>query len=71
MDTGPIILQARVPVIADDNADTLAARILEKEHEIYPKALCLIAEGRVRIENERALIDDTLADVPNNFPETA
>jgi len=59
MDTGPIILQARVPVQPGDDADTLAARVLEQEHGIYPKAVRLIAEGRVRIVDEkRALIDD-------------
>ncbi len=57
MDSGPIIMQARVPVLPDDDADTLAARILEQEHVIYPKAVRLIAEGRVKVEGERALID--------------
>jgi len=56
MDTGPIILQARVPVLPDDDPDTLAARILEQEHVIYPQALRLIAEGRVTVEGERVLI---------------
>ena len=66
MDTGPIILQARVPVMPDDDADTLAARILEQEHVIYPKAVRLIAEGRVKVERERALIDGVAADAPDN-----
>ncbi|MDP6564336.1 MAG: phosphoribosylglycinamide formyltransferase [Alphaproteobacteria bacterium] len=57
MDTGPIIVQAAVPLAADDTADSLAARILEQEHRIYPLALRLIAEGRVRIVGERVLID--------------
>lgn len=57
MDTGPIILQAKVPVLADDDADTLAARVLEQEHLIYPKALRLIAEGRVQVKDETAKID--------------
>ena len=59
MDTGPIILQARVPVLPDDDADTLAARILLQEHVIYPKALRLIAEGRVTVEDERVLMNST------------
>ena len=59
IDTGPIILQARVPVLPDDDADTLAARILLQEHVIYPKALRLIAEGRVTVEDERALMNST------------
>ena len=66
MDTGPIIVQARVPVLDGDDADTLAARILEQEHKIYPQAVRMIAEGRVRIENERTLIDGEPADVPDN-----
>ncbi|MFC1673640.1 phosphoribosylglycinamide formyltransferase [Pseudomonadota bacterium] len=58
MDEGPIIVQAVVPVHAEDTADDLAARILVEEHNIYPQALRLIAEGRVRVSGERALIDD-------------
>ncbi len=57
MDEGPIIAQAVVPVLPDDTADTLAARTLEQEHIIYPMALRLIAEGRVRLSTERVLID--------------
>ena len=57
MDSGPIIKQAKVAVEADDNADTLAARVLEQEHIIYPEAVRLIAEDRVRIENECVVID--------------
>jgi phosphoribosylglycinamide formyltransferase-1 len=55
-DTGPIIVQAAVPVRADDTPDSLAARVLAEEHRIYPQALAWIAEGRVRIENERAVV---------------
>tara|TARA_B100000513_G_C11858040_1_gene171752 strand:- start:62 stop:724 length:663 start_codon:yes stop_codon:yes gene_type:complete len=58
MDTGPIIVQAVVPVLSDDTPDALAARVLEREHEIYPLAVRLIAEGRVTIdEKDRAIID--------------
>lgn len=57
LDTGPIIIQAAVPVYPDDDADTLGDRVLEQEHRIYPLAVRWIAEGRVRIENERAVID--------------
>ncbi len=53
VDTGPIILQAAVPVRDDDTRDTLAARILDEEHRIYPEALQCIAEGRVRVEGRR------------------
>lgn len=58
MDTGPIIIQAAVPVHADDTPDGLAARVLEHEHRIYPQAVRWIAEGRVRVDdNDRAVID--------------
>ncbi len=72
MDTGPIIAQAAVPVRADDTADSLAARILEQEHRIYPLAVRLIAEGRVSIDaGDRARIADwpTVPGVLLNPPE--
>jgi phosphoribosylglycinamide formyltransferase-1 len=56
VDTGPIILQAAVPVRDEDTPETLGARILEEEHRIYPEALQLLADGRVRIEGRRVLI---------------
>jgi phosphoribosylglycinamide formyltransferase-1 len=49
MDEGPIVLQQDVPVRNDDTPDTLAARVLAVEHRIYPQALRLVAEGRVRV----------------------
>lgn len=61
MDDGPIIAQAAVPVLPGDDADTLAARILESEHVIYPLALRLVAEGKVRVENGRAVLKDATA----------
>ncbi len=57
LDEGPIIAQAVVPIRPDDTADALALRILKQEHIIYPMALKLIAQGRVRISAERVLID--------------
>jgi phosphoribosylglycinamide formyltransferase-1 len=57
MDSGPIILQAKVAIETSDDATALAARVLEQEHIIYPEAVRLIAEGRVRIENECVVID--------------
>jgi phosphoribosylglycinamide formyltransferase-1 len=56
MDTGPIILQAVVPVYPGDGEDELAARILEQEHRIYPEAIKLFAEGRLRIEGRKVKI---------------
>jgi len=49
LDSGPVILQAEVPVLADDDEKSLAARVLEEEHRLYPEALKLVAEGRVAI----------------------
>jgi phosphoribosylglycinamide formyltransferase-1 len=49
MDTGPIILQSPVPVNEGDSEESLAARILELEHQLYPQAVKLIAEGRVEV----------------------
>jgi phosphoribosylglycinamide formyltransferase-1 len=57
MDAGPIIVQAAVAVRADDTEETLATRVIKVEHRIYPQALKLVAEGRVRVENGRCLID--------------
>lgn len=48
-DEGEIIAQARVPVLAGDDERTLAARVLEEEHRLYPQALALVASGRVRM----------------------
>jgi phosphoribosylglycinamide formyltransferase-1 len=55
LDSGPAIVQATVSVQNDDSVETLAARVLEAEHRIYPEALRLVAEGRVRLENGRAV----------------
>lgn len=55
-DTGPIIVQAAVPVLEDDTEETLSARILEQEHKIYPQAIKLFAEGRLVIEGRRVKI---------------
>ncbi|MDF1553238.1 MAG: phosphoribosylglycinamide formyltransferase [Deferrisomatales bacterium] len=57
MDTGPIIIQAVVPVRDDDTPDTLAARVLREEHRIFPQALQYLAEGRLRLAGRRVLLD--------------
>lgn len=57
VDEGPIILQAAVPILDDDTSDTLAARILVQEHKIYPRAVQLFAEGRLRVEGRRVFIE--------------
>jgi len=56
MDSGPIVAQGALAVREDDDADTLAARVLAIEHRIYPIALALVAEGRVRVEDGRCVI---------------
>ncbi len=57
MDSGPIVAQAAVPVRDGDTDASLAARVLEVEHRIYPQALRAVAEGRVTIAGDRCLID--------------
>lgn len=54
-DTGPIIMQAVVPVYDEDTADTLNARILRQEHKIFSQAIQLYAEGRIKIQGRRVL----------------
>ena len=58
VDAGPIIIQAVVPIEQDDTAETLAARILEQEHLVYPRAVELFAQGRLSIEGRRVLISE-------------
>ena len=61
MDAGPILVQAVVPILSDDTADSLSDRIRVQEHRAFPLALKLVAEGRVTIENGRALIRNAAA----------
>ncbi len=56
VDTGPIIIQAAVPIYDDDTEESLAARILEQEHLIYPRAIQLFAEGRLHLEGRRVIV---------------
>lgn len=62
MDHGPIIIQAAVPVLPNDNEDLLAARVLAAEHKIYPEAIRLIAENRVNIMDEKVFVAGTSAE---------
>lgn len=57
LDAGPLVIQARVPVRKDDTPESLAARVLDQEHRIYPQAIRWFAEGRLKLENGRALLD--------------
>ncbi len=56
MDTGPIIIQAVVPILHNDTEDSLSARILKQEHKIYSRAIQLYAEGRLTIRDRRVSV---------------
>jgi phosphoribosylglycinamide formyltransferase-1 len=73
LDSGPVIAQSAVAVRAGDTEETLAARVLKVEHRIYPAALGLVAQGRVRVVDGRCLIDgvpvpDVAQLVPADIP---
>jgi len=57
VDTGPIIIQARVQVLPSDTPESLAARVLEEEHRIFPLAIRWLAEHRLRLDGRRVLLD--------------
>lgn len=57
LDAGPVIVQSRVPVLAGDNADTLAARVLQQEHTIYPLAAQWFVDGRLHCDSLHAYLD--------------
>jgi phosphoribosylglycinamide formyltransferase-1 len=61
-DEGPIIIQAVVPVFPDDSEESLATRILKQEHRIYARAIQLYAEGKLRVEGRRVLVDGLAKD---------
>jgi phosphoribosylglycinamide formyltransferase 1 len=58
LDSGPIILQAAVPVLGDDTEDSLSARILDQEHKIYSQAIQLVLDSRITLKGRRVLLDD-------------
>ena len=61
-DEGPIIIQAVVPVFPDDSEESLATRILKQEHRIYARAIQLYAEGKLRVEGRRVIVDGLAKD---------
>ena len=63
VDDGPIVAQAAVPVLPDDTADTLAARVLAVEHRLYPHALALVASGRARVTAGGVAVDGVSTDI--------
>ena len=70
VDTGPIIIQAVVPVYDEDTEETLSRRILKEEHRIYPKAIKLYAEGKLRVEGRKVRVQDHVQpdDTPRHNP---
>jgi len=65
MDTGPVIIQAAIPVRPDDTEDSLSERILKYEHKIYPEAVRLFAEGKLEVSGRKVMIRDYV------FPDEA
>jgi len=64
LDGGPVIIQARVPIKPDDTPETLAVRVLKREHQIYPMAIRWFAEGRLRLQGNRVWLDEKALDQP-------
>ncbi|OPY07992.1 MAG: Phosphoribosylglycinamide formyltransferase [Syntrophus sp. PtaB.Bin001] len=62
VDSGPIIIQAIVPVYEEDTEETLSARILKEEHRIYPQAIQFLAKNKIRIENRKVIISEGKCD---------
>ncbi len=68
VDTGPIIAQARVPVLKSDTPETLGERVLDAEHKIYPRALALLASGAIRVEGEKIIPNSPGVTLPIIIP---
>jgi phosphoribosylglycinamide formyltransferase-1 len=60
LDSGPIVIQAAVPVLDSDTADTLSERILREEHRIYSEAIRVVIGGKYRIEGRRVILQEGL-----------
>lgn len=71
LDGGPVILQARVPVLPGDDPDTLASRVLKKEHLIYPMAVRWFAEKRLRLQDNHIIMDGHPLSQPVQLPPCA
>jgi len=65
VDSGPIIIQAVVPVLDDDTEEALSERILKEEHRIYPQAIQFFASGRIQRRNRRVIISEAR---PDDYP---
>ena len=68
LDGGPRVIQGRVPVLPGDSASTLAARVLEVEHRIYPEAARLFASGSLAFRDGAAWLDGERLDEPLQLP---
>jgi hypothetical protein len=64
LDGGPVVLQARVPVLPGDDEDTLAARVLRQEHIIYPRVVGWFATGRLVLRDDAVYLDGRRIDAP-------
>lgn len=69
LDGGPVILQASVPVKKDDNIETLGARVLMREHQIYPVVIRWFAEGRLGLKDNQAIFDGQILEHALSFDE--
>ncbi|MBI5025924.1 MAG: phosphoribosylglycinamide formyltransferase [Nitrospirae bacterium] len=69
MDTGPIIIQAAVPVYDDDTEESLSERILKQEHRIYPAAIKLFSEGRLEVKGRKVIVKTSRHDAVLINPE--
>lgn len=58
LDGGPLIVQTRIPILSDDDENSLAQRVLKQEHQLYPEAIRLFASGRLRYANNKAWLDN-------------
>ena len=64
LDSGPVVIQAEVPVLANDTEDTLAERVLQQEHVIYPMAIAWYIDGRLKVNGNTVLLDDKVLHRP-------
>lgn len=64
LDSGPVVIQAEVPVLADDTEESLARRVLQQEHIIYPMAIAWFIDGRLKISGNKVLLDNNALQRP-------
>lgn len=64
LDSGPVVIQAEIPVLPGDTEDTLADRVLQQEHKIYPQAISWFVEGRLKVNGNTVLLDDNALNEP-------